>query len=376
MKKPFLFTPGPTPVPERVLAALAKPIINHRSQDFKDVLAKVRTQLKQVFQTQNEVLVITGSGTAAMEGAISSCLKKSDKVLVVDGGKFGERFTKICKAFGIQTDVIKVEWGKPVTVEQIKAKLTPEHAALCIQFSETSTGTCHPIEDICKLLKNYPNCLSIIDGITAVGAMNVPTDAWGIDIMISGSQKAFMLPPGLAFATVSPRALERIKTSDLPKFYLDFAREHKAILENQTAFTPSVTLVVGLHEALNMLIEEGLENVYKRHARIAKSTRMALTTLGLKLASEAPAVACTAVWLPEGVDGKAFIKKMRTAYSYTVAGGQDHWEGKVLRLSHLGYYTPFDLMNAITAIGVTLQKEGIKCDTAQALKVFMETYEL
>lgn len=376
MKKKFLFTPGPTPVPERVLEAMSRPVINHRSQDFKDVIADVRQKLKKVFQTQNEILILTASGTGAMEGAVSSCLKKTDRVLVVDGGKFGERFAKIAKAFGLQTDVIKVEWGKPVRVEQIKEKLTPQHAALCIQASETSTATAHPLEEIMKLLKNVPNCLSIVDGITAIGAMNIPTDAWGIDVMVSGSQKAFMIPPGLAFASLSSRAIERMKTGDLPRFYLDFQKELKAIQENQTAFTPNTTLVVALQEALNMMFEEGLENVWQRHARLAKSTRAALTTLGLKLASESPAIACSGAFLPEGMDGKAFLKKIRTNYGFTIAGGQDQWEGKVIRVSHLGYYTPFDLMTCITALGKQLQKDGFQNDTAQALKTFMDTYEL
>ena len=376
MKKTFLFTPGPTPVPERVLAALSRPVLNHRSQDFKDVLANVREKLKQVYQTKNEILILTSSGTGAMEGAISSLLKKTDRVLVINGGKFGERFAKITKAFNLATDVINVEWGKPVTLSQIQSKLTLDHAAICFQASETSTGTAYPLKEIMNFLKDFPNCLSIVDGITAMGAMKIPTDEWNIDVMISGSQKAFMIPPGLAFASISPKAIDRMKTSDLPRFYMDFQKEYKAIQGNQTAFTPNTSHVVALSEALQMMLEEGLENLYQRHERLAKSTRASLATMGLKLASESPTVACSAAFLPQGMDGKAFLKKIRTAYGFTIAGGQDQWEGKVIRVSHLGYYTPFDLISALTAISRQLLKEGFKTDTAKALQIFMDTYEL
>ncbi|MDB5037534.1 MAG: Class aminotransferase [Bacteriovoracaceae bacterium] len=377
MKKRFLFTPGPTPLPERVMEALGRPIINHRSQDFKDLLGKVRDQLKKVFQTKNEVIILTTSGTGAMEGALSSSLKKTDRVLVVNAGKFGERFEKLSKALGLETDVIQIEWGKSVTPAQIEAKLDKKYAALCIQASETSTGTLHPIEAISKVLqKKSPETLLIVDGITAVGAMNIPADEWKIDILISGSQKAFMLPPGLAFASISEKALEKMKSSDIPKFYLDFQREHKSILENQTAFTPAISLVVALHEALTMLLDEGLPLVFSRHEKLAESSRAALKALGLTLASEAPSVACTAAFLPNSINGKTFLKNIRDKYGFTIAGGQDEWEGKAIRLSHLGYYTAFDLMNAIAAMGRELNREGIKSDTAKALSVFMDTYDL
>jgi aspartate aminotransferase-like enzyme len=340
-------------------------------------MADVREKLKTVFQTKNEILVLTSSGTGAMEGVMSSCLKKGDKVLVVDGGKFGERFAKIAKAYGLEADVISVDWGKPVTLEQIKSKLTKDHAALCIQASETSTGTVHPIKEIMEILnKDFPDCLSIVDGITAVGCADIQTDAWGIDIMLSGSQKAFMIPPGLGFASLSEKAIKRMESSDLPHFYLSFKAELKAIKENQTAYTPNTAHVVALQEALNMMLEEGMDNLYKRHERIAKATRTALAKMGLKLASTAPTVACSAAFLPEGVDGKALLKKIRSDYGFTIAGGQNDWAGKVVRVSHLGYYSPFDLMSCLTAMGRTMEKEGVKVDTLGALQSFMDTYEL
>jgi aspartate aminotransferase-like enzyme len=378
MKKPFLFTPGPTPIPDRVLAALSRPIINHRSQDFKNLVEKVRAQLKEVFQTKSEILILSGSGTAAMEGAIANTLQSTDRVLVVNAGKFGERFAKISKAFGLETDVIEVTWGESVSPNLIEEKLRQKtYAALCFQASETSTGTAQPIEAISKALqKTSPSTLLIVDGITAVGAVNIPADLWKIDILISGSQKAFMLPPGLAFASLSDKAREKMKTSNLPKFYLDFKREYQSILENQTAFTPAISLVVALHESLSMLLEEGLKKVFERHEKLAASTRSAVKGLGLSLASSAPSVACTAAFLPASIDGKKFLKSIRERYAFTLAGGQDQWEGKAIRLSHLGYYSPFDLMNAIAALGRELNRQGVAADTAKALSIFMDSYDL
>jgi aspartate aminotransferase-like enzyme len=313
-----------------------------------------------------------------MEGAMCSSLKKSDRVLVVNAGKFGERFEKIALAYELETDVIRVDWGKPVQIAQIEEKLgSKTYAALFVQSSETSTGTLHPVQEISKAIERLsPDCLLIVDGITSVGASDIPCDQWKIDILVSGSQKAFMLPPGLAFAAVSPKALQRMKFSNLPKFYLDFQREHKNILENQTAFTPSISLVVALSVALDMLLEEGLPNVFRRHEKLAASTRLALRALGFTLASSAPGVACTAAFLPAGIDGKKFLRALRERYDFTVAGGQDQWEGKAIRLSHLGYYSPFDLLNAITAISRELLRQGCQNDTAKALQIFLDAYDL
>jgi len=322
-------------------------------------------------------MILTCSGTGAMEATLCSLLKKKERVLTVNGGKFGERFGKISKALELQTDILDVKWGQAVTIKQIEAKLSAEHGALCLQASETSTGTYHPIQEISNWLQSkFPNCLLIVDGITAVGAMDIPVDGWKIDAMISGSQKAFMLPPGLAFVALSDKALERMQKSDLPKFYFDLKREYASTKDHQTAFTPSISLVIGLHQSLSLLLEEGLSQVYERHTRLASATRASLHALGLTLASESPSVTCTAAWLPEKIDGKAFLKKIKMNYGFTIAGGQDQWEGRVIRLSHLGYYTAFDLLSAITALGRQLEKEDFPAKTIEALRVFIETYEL
>ncbi len=368
----MLFTPGPTPIPDRVLRAMATPIPYHRAEDFKKLLGELRVQLKSLFGTKNEVAILSSSGTGGMEAALTSLLRKSDRVLVVDGGKFGARFAKMSHAFGLSTDVVKVEWGSAVTIAQIEKAMNGGHAALCIQMSETSTGTQHPIREIAQWLKkNHPKCLLIVDAITAVGAMHVPMDEWQIDALISGSQKALMLPPGLAFVAVSDHAKAAMKLSDLPKFYFDLQKELQQIEQNQTAFTPAISLILGLKESLAMLSEEGLENVYKRHLGIAEATRKALQHLGLKLASSSPSVACTAAYLPEKLDGKAFLKKIREQHGFLIAGGQDDWEGRVLRLSHLGYYSAFDLMNAVAAIGAELRRAGHSPNTSKATEEFL-----
>jgi aspartate aminotransferase-like enzyme len=340
-------------------------------------MEQVRAQLKLLFGTQSEVAILTASGTGGMEAAVTSLLRKSDRVLVVDAGKFGSRFAKMTQAFGLSTDVITVEWGQAVQIEQIKKAMSGGHSALCIQMSETSTGTLHPIKEIGTWLKqNFPRCLLIVDGITAVGAMAVPMDEWEIDALISGSQKALMLPPGLAFVAPSAKAKEAMKVADLPQFYFSLKRELEQIEENQTAFTPAISLVVALKEALDMLMSEGLEKVYERHATLAAATRKALSQLGLKPASASPSVACSAFFLPASIDGKAFLKSIRERYGFLIAGGQDAWEGKAIRLSHLGYYTAFDLMNAITAIGLELQRSKISVDLPKALQEFIATAKL
>lgn len=377
MKKPFLFTPGPTPLPPQVYAALSKPIINHRSQDFKKLIEDLRIRLKELWQTSNEVLILTASGTGAMEAALSSCLRSSDRILTVNAGKFGERWAKIGRAYRLPTDEIQIPWGHPVRIEDLEKRMTEAHSALLMTSSETSTGTQHPIDEVAQWMKKkFPRCLFVVDGMTSVGASPTKTDEWGVDLFISGSQKALMLPPGLAFVSVSKKAIERMSTSDLPRFYLDLKREHEALLQNQTAYTPNINLCFALQVALQLLFEEGLTNVYSRHERLAKASRASLQTLGLELASKAPSVACSAAFLPKEIDGKSLLKLIREDYGFTIAGGQDQWEGRAIRLSHLGYYSPFDLMNALTALGCGLRRQGFLCDTSKALKTFIDEYSL
>ncbi len=365
-------------MPDAVREAMSQSAVYHRSSDFKARFSYAQKLLQKIFETNSDVLILTASGTGALEAAVVSLHKRDDRVLVVDGGKFGERFHKITKSFGLETDIIKVDWGKAVSLADIEAALLKKkYASVCVQACETSTGTNHPVAEISALLqRSHSETLLIVDGITAVGAMPLSMDALKIDVLISGSQKAFMCPPGLSFVGLSSRAIDRLSASDIPKFYFDLSKELKSQRAGQSAYTPSTSLIEGLIAAMEILTDEGLKNVHERHQRLAQATRLALQALGFRLASENPAVACTAVFFPEGIDGKNFLKNIRERYGFTIAGGQDHWEGKVLRLSHLGYYTPFDLLNAITAIGCELKRQKVDVDFSKAVQIFVDAVGL
>ncbi|MBI1912900.1 MAG: alanine--glyoxylate aminotransferase family protein [Deltaproteobacteria bacterium] len=362
MKKKYLLAPGPTPVPERALLAMAAPMIHHRTPQFSAIFREAADLLKYVFQTQQDVLILAASGTGAMEGSIVNLYSPGDEVIVVNGGKFGERWGKISEAYGLKVHWITVEWGKAVDPAVIKKALdeNPNVKGVLVQASETSTTAAHPIKELAALTKDR-NCLLIVDGITAVGVFDLPMDEWGIDVLVSGSQKAFMLPPGLAFAALSEKAWKFQETAKCPKFYFDFKKERKNLKDNTTAYTPAVSLITGLREALMQIKEEGLENVFKRHDRLARATKAAAAALDLKLlAPESPSNAATGVFVPEGVDGGKLVKYLRDEMGVTLAGGQDHLKGKILRIAHLGYVDTFDILTSIAAIEIAFNKFGHK----------------
>lgn len=361
MNKYRLFAPGPTPVSEETSLAMASPIIHHRTEPFEKIVAEVREGLKWLFQTKTEVLILASSGTGAMEGAVVNTLSKGDKVIVVDGGKFGERWWKICKAYGVEADVINVEWGRAVDPRQIESRLGKGgYKAVFVQASESSTGTYHPIKEIAEAVKAKADCLCVVDAISALGAMNLPMDAWGIDVLITGSQKALGLPPGLAMVALSDKAWEAAETSTLPKFYFDFKRELKNVQQNTTAFTPAISLVIGLAQVLREFKEEGLENLFARHARLAEATRQAMKALGLQLYSSSPVNSLTAVKTPEGIDAQKVFKILQSKFNMTIAGGQDAAKGKIFRLAHLGYYDDLDVVTVVAAVEWALAELGHK----------------
>ncbi|MFL5303462.1 MAG: pyridoxal-phosphate-dependent aminotransferase family protein [Anaeromyxobacteraceae bacterium] len=377
--KSYLLTPGPTPVPERIALAMAQPILHHRAPAFEKIFARVREDLKWVFQTKNDVLVFAASGTGAMEGAVTNFLKKGDKAIVVDGGKFGERWWKICKAYGVEPVVIKVEWGKAVTPEQVKKALdeNPTAKAVYVQASESSTGVAHPVKEICALTKARENTITVVDAISALGAFNLPMDEWGMDVLLSGSQKALMLPPGLAFAAASEKAWKLAETADLPRFYFNWKKEREMQVKNQTNYTPAVTLLVGLAEVLTWLKEDGLEKVFKRHERMSKAARAAMTAHGMKLFTDSPSLALTTVIAPDGIDTDKLVKVLRDKYGVTLVGGQDQAKGKIFRIAHLGYFDEFDICTAVVAIERGLADLGAKIEFGKgvgaAMKSFAET---
>ncbi len=361
MQKYRLLSPGPVGVPERVLLAMAHPVIHHRAPEFLPVLEEVRMNLRKVFQTEQDVLILAASGTGAMEAAVANLLSPGDRAVVVRGGKFGERWAELCTAYGTEPICVDVEWGRAVDPEAVRAALAlnPDARAVFVQASETSTGVYHPIRELAEVAHASGECLIVVDGISAVGVHDLPMDDWGLDVLVSASQKSFMLPPGLAFIALSERARRAVEESCSSRYYFDLRKELKAQPGNQTAFTPAVSMLFGLRESLAMILDEGLVNIFARHATLARATRRAVSALGLEpYAPDAPSHACTAVKVPEGIDGKLFVRRMRDEYGMTLAGGQGRATGKIFRIGHMGHVDRFDLIAVVAAIEMLLGEMG------------------
>jgi aspartate aminotransferase-like enzyme len=360
--KEYLLTAGPTPVPERVLLAMARPVLYHRSPVFMECLREVQDSLRWLFQTKQLPLVLAGSGTVGMEAAVANFLRAGDKALVIRGGKFGERWGRICQAFGIECVFLDVEWGKGVDPQAVADALEkqPDIRAVYATACETSTATVHDVQEIAKIVRGKPDTILCVDAITAIGVSDVPVDEWGFDVTVCGSQKALMLPPGLAIVAVSDKGWKANERANLPRFYADLGRERRNQDKGDTSFTPAISLIMGLRESLRMLKEETMEGVFNRHERLAKATRAAAGGLGLDLLSSSPANAVTGIRVPAGLDGLAIIKQMRTRYGITIAGGQDHLKGKIVRVAHIGYISEFDIITAISGLEMTLSDLGYK----------------
>ncbi len=380
MIKQYLLSPGPTPIPNEVQLAMAETMIHHRTPQFAKIFSEVREGLKELFGTKNDVLVLASSGTGAMEAAVSNLFSPGEKVLVVNGGKFGERWLEISKVFGLKPIELEVEWGKAVKLEAIERSLKshPDIQAILIQASETSTTVWHPVREIARLTQSGP--LLIVDGVTAVGVARVPLDEWGIDALVTGSQKALMLPPGLGLISLSNRAWARSEKAKLPRHYFDLRLERKSQQRGAAAFTPAVSLIFGLRASLKLMRQEGLERVYARHDRLARATRAAATAMGLKLlAPENPSPAATGIWMPAGVNSDKLLDFLRDRMGITFAEGQDQLRGKIIRIAHVGYMGAFDALVAIAALEMALKKFGAPVEFGQgvaaAQDVLMETLE-
>ncbi|HEY7533905.1 MAG TPA: alanine--glyoxylate aminotransferase family protein [Nitrospiraceae bacterium] len=361
MIKRYLLAPGPTPVPPEVLLAMARPMIHHRAPEFDKLFAEVREGLKWLFQTRSDVLMLAASGTGGMEGAVSNFLSPGDKALTVNGGKFGERWTKLCKTFGANVTEIKVEWGHAVNPQLIAdaLKKDPSIKAVYVQASETSTGVAHDVKTLAKIVKSHEDTLLIVDAITALGVIDLKMDDWGIDVLITGSQKALMLPPGMAFVGVSEKAWQVAEKARNAAFYFNFKKERENQQKNQTAYTPAVSLIIGLQEVLKMLKAEGLDSLFSRQASLALAMREGVKAAGLALfPKESPSDALTAISAPDGIDGQAVYKNLRVQYGITAAGGQDHLKGKIFRISHMGYTDRFDVITAVAATEMVLKGLG------------------
>ena len=375
MPKYRLLTPGPVAVPERVRLAIAQTLLHHRAPAFIPIFAEVRANLKRVFQTEHEVLVLASSGTGAMEASVTNTLSPGDRVVVVRGGKFGERWAEICEAYGIGVECVDVEWGRAVDPAAVRAAFSrcPEARALLVQACETSTGVFHPLRELAEITREVDGCLIIVDGISGVGVHDLPMDAWGLDVVVSGSQKSWLLPPGLAFIALSSRAQAAVRSARCPRYYFDLRKELEAQANNQTAWTAAVSLIVGLREALEMILEEGLPAVFERHEALASAMRAAMQALGMRLvAPDAPSFACTAVYLPDSVDGDRFVKHLRDVYNVTIMGGQGHLEGKIFRIGHMGDVDGFDMISAVSAVEMTLADLGQPVTLGEGTRVLIE----
>jgi aspartate aminotransferase-like enzyme len=375
VKKIRLLTPGPTPVPERLSLRMARPIVHHRSPEFEAVFAKVREGLQWLFQTRQDVLVFASSGTGAMEASFVNFLKRGDTVVIVDGGKFGERWGKFAKAYGVNAVTLKCEWGTPVTPAQVEKALqeNPSAKAVYVQANESSTGVYHPIKELAQVTAKT-KALLVVDAISALGAMPLPMDEWGIDVLVSAGHKALGLPPGIAFLAASDKAWALNETADLPRFYFDVKRERENQKKNQTAWTPAITLVEGLEESLAMYREEGLEQVFARHERMAKAARAAMQALGLTLFSKSPSPAMTTVVAPEGIDSEKLCKHLFKQYGIKLVGGQDAAKGKIFRIAHIGYFDDFDMLVVIGAVERGLHDLGAKIELGKGLAAAQRSF--
>lgn len=374
MLKRYLLTPGPTAVPPEVMLRMSQPLIHHRTPEFEKLFTEVQEGLRWLFQTTQEVLMLAASGTGAMEAAVANLCSAGESVIVVNGGKFGERWLKISQAFNLNPIEIKVEWGQAVHPSAIAAalKTTPQAKAVLVQASETSTTVLHPVREIAELTRNTDTLL-VVDGITSVGATETPMDQWGLDVVVTGSQKALMLPPGLAFIALSEKAWKIAETATSPRYYFDLGRERKEQQKHTTAYTPAISLINGLAEVLHLMQEEGLEHLFARHALLARATRIAAQALGLQLlAPTSPSPAATGVFLPEGINGSQFLKYMRDRMGVDIAGGQDHLKGKVVRVSHIGYAGPFDVITAVSALEMALRRFGHNVDLGRGVSAAEE----
>ncbi len=376
MKKNYLFTPGPTPIPHDALLAMAQPIDYHRSEESTALILDVLEKLKHVFQTENDVLFLTSSGTGAMEGAVVNLLCRGDKVIVIRSGKFGERWSEICEAYGIDVIPIDVKWGDSVPPETVETQINenPDAKAVFATLCETSTGALHDIQSISYITQQTPTLL-VVDAVSALGADDLQMDNWGVDVVVSCSQKGLMTPPGLAFAALSSRAWEATERSDLPKYYLDYRKAHQRGLEGSVPYTPAITLLTGLQIALNHICADGIRNTISRHSLMASATRNAIKAIGLPLFATSPANTLTSIQLPTEIDGKTFVKMMREKHGITYAGGQGELNGKIVRIAHLGWMNENDIIVAISAFERGLADIGYDMSTGSGVTAVQEIFK-
>ncbi len=374
--KLILRIPGPTPIPPRVQQAMSRPMIGHRSGQFSKLFAETAAKLKPFFGTLQDVYVVTGSGTSGLEMAVVNTVQPGEEVAVLVSGAFGERFAKICERYGIVVHRLDVTWGEAITPELLAPFLAdkPQVKAVFATYCETSTGILNPIKELAQVVREKTEALFIVDAVSCLGAVPCEMDAWGLDIVVTGSQKAFMLPTGLAFIAASDRAWKVIEQSKPQAFYLDLKAYRKSFAEKTTPYTPAVSLVFGLEEVIAMMEEEGLANIIKRHELLRDMTRAAMRALGIPLMTKDEFGSPTVTSLdPQGLfDAEELRKVLRTRHNLIVAGGQQHLKGKIFRIGHMGYCEPLDVIQIVAAIEMSLKQIGFEVELGKGVKAAQE----
>jgi aspartate aminotransferase-like enzyme len=359
-----LRVPGPTPCPPEVLEAMAGQMVNHRGPEFHQLLTEVTADLKKVFQTRNDLLLLTGSGTGGLEAAVTNTLSPGDKVLSVSIGVFGDRFASIAKTFGADVISLKVEWGKAADPDAVKEaiKANPDIKAVMVTHNETSTGVTNDLEAISKVVKEAGKLL-IVDAISSLGSINLPVDDWRCDVVITASQKGWMVPPGMAMVSVSPESWRAHESAKMPRFYWDFTRAKNYLEEKkENPWTPAISIVYAFSVALKMMLKEGIQNIFARHVHVGKMVREGIKKLGLPLFADLAHASntVTAVGIPPGLDGKKLRQVLREEYKVVLAGGQQTLDGKIFRIGHLGMVDEKDVQEILTAIEKVLPLAGFK----------------
>jgi aspartate aminotransferase-like enzyme len=376
IKKPRLLTPGPTPLHPKALSAMLGADLYHRSQDFRDLYLSVLADLKELMGTSHDVLILASSGTGAMEASVSNCFSAGDRVIVCSAGKFGERWVEIAKAYHLNAVVIEAPYGQPVNPEAVEKALAanPDVKGVFVQASETSTGVAHDVRAIGEAVKRTP-AIFVVDAITGLGTMPLDIDQWGLDIVIGGSQKAFMIPPGLAFISVSPKAWMKMDSASLPRFYFDLKTEKKSAVRGESSWTPATSLILGLAEALRYIKSLGMRRLIENAQQLARATRAACQALGLELfAPESPAASATSVRAPKDIDSGVIVKEFRTRFGSTIANGQGTMKGKIFRMAHLGYFDFPDLFALIAELELILASNGVPVKFGSGVAAAQQVY--
>ncbi|GAA0490065.1 alanine--glyoxylate aminotransferase family protein [Salinibacillus aidingensis] len=373
----FLRIPGPTPIPPSVQHAMTQPMIGHRGREAKELIQKLRPRLKPVFGTEQEIMIVAGSGTAGLEAAVVNSAKPGDEVLVIATGAFGHRFKKICNSYDYQTHVIEVSWGSAADPAEIEEYLR-QHPNIKVVFStfcETSTGVLNPVRQIGEIVHRTSNALFVVDGVSCIGGVESKMDDWGIDVLVTGSQKAMMLPAGLTLIAVSERALRTMKENPQPRFYLDLTTYHDKLLADSTPFTPALSLLFGLNQVLNLMEEEGIDNVVKRHETMKSMTRAACRALGLPLLTlDQDASPTVTAIQPDDFDPEKLRSILKTEFGLSIAGGQQHLKGKIFRIGHMGYSSPADVLQTISLLELGLYKTGKQIELGKGVAAAQTVY--